>query len=49
MKITLEKEYKKFITLEEVPLVRRFIADMKQRAYFRAGGMRVYLDQVMRV
>lgn len=30
MKITLEKEYKKFVTLEEAPLVRRFITDMKQ-------------------
>lgn len=30
MRVTLEKEYKRFITLEEAPLVRRFIADMKQ-------------------
>lgn len=30
MKVTLEKEYKRYITLEEAPLVRRFITDMKQ-------------------
>lgn len=30
MKITLEKEYKKFVTLEEAPLVRRFLANMKE-------------------
>lgn len=30
MRVTLEKEYKRFITLEEAPLVRRFIANMKE-------------------
>lgn len=30
MKVALEKEYKKFVTLEEAPLVRRFLANMKE-------------------
>lgn len=30
MKVTLKKEYKKFVTLEEAPLMRRFLASMKE-------------------
>ena len=30
MKIKLEKEYKRYITLEEAPLVQKFITNMKE-------------------
>lgn len=36
MKVRLEKEEKKYITLEEAPIVREIIADMKEDEYTAA-------------
>lgn len=44
MRVTLEKEYKRYITLEEAPFVRRFIADMKQDEFPIADAARMAVE-----